>query len=85
MSESKKSLLEAIKETRPLGAGSKCTVTTILAKLDKDDRDGLVEAIADPGIQGTTISRVLKDRGFRLEPKSIQRHRRGECLCGEDQ
>lgn len=78
-----KPLLQAIKESPLQAGGSKCSVKRAFDALDESDREGLREALADGGIQSTTIARVLKDRGLRAESKAIQRHRRGECMCGE--
>lgn len=62
--------------------GPPCTISVILAELDKDDRTALVDALTDPLVAHTTIFRVLTDNGFRVNLNTVQRHRRGECLCG---
>jgi hypothetical protein len=62
--------------------GPPCTISVILAELDKDDRTALIEALTNPLVAHTTIFRVLNHNGFRVNLHTVQRHRRGECLCG---
>ena len=61
--------------------GPPCSISVILAALDKDDRTALVEALTDATIEHTAIRRVLADNGFRVNINTVQRHRRRECLC----
>lgn len=58
-----------------------CGVAVTLNNLDKKDAADLVEAMADPVIMATSISRVLHRRGIVLKPDAIRRHRKGECRC----
>lgn len=60
-----------------------CTVGTILDDVDSDTREGLLKALANPGIKGTLITKALEGRGYRLSSHTLQRHRRGACSCGK--
>ena len=80
--EMKRSLSAQLQEGRQLRKGPPCTISVILAGLDKDDRTALVEALTNPLISHTSIYRVLTGNGFRVNIHTVQRHRRGECLCG---
>lgn len=62
---------------------SSCTVGTILDDVDEETREGLLKALANPGIKGTLITKALEARGFRLSSHTLQRHRRGGCSCGK--
>lgn len=61
-----------------------CNVSVLMKKLGQTDRDGLLAAMEDPGIYGSTIVKVLKDRGFRIGDDSVRRHRRGACSCTDE-
>jgi len=61
--------------------GLPCSVSVALEGLQGEDRKDFEEALADESIYGSTLSRVLKARGFVVPQESIQRHRRGVCAC----
>lgn len=62
-------------------APMKCPVGRALEKLPDSDRRGLVAALADPQIFGTSIEKVLAARGFKIGRDGVQRHRRNVCSC----
>lgn len=63
------------------GTKAMCNVALLLPKLSESDRDAVTKAMADAGIYGSTICKVLKKRGFDISTESMRRHRRGACLC----
>lgn len=61
----------------------RCTIGIALDKLSKADRAEAVEVIAGDA-QGSAIARVLSARtGERISGQTVNRHRRGECSCGD--
>lgn len=62
-------------------SGHPCGVKTVLDQLEGDDAVEFMEAVNDPGITGTSISRAIQNRGLRLNGEVITRHRRKECTC----
>lgn len=60
--------------------GFSCSVCKALDLFDDDDREALAEALADPLIYSTAISRALKAEGHDISEHSVQRHRRGGCV-----
>lgn len=63
-------------------AGPRCTVTTTIERLaGTPEGDELAEAIADPTIPATALSRALRSIGIELNMFPIARHRRGDCAC----
>lgn len=80
----KRDLLAEIQEAEAehYTGGTPCSIKGILDSLEPDDAKALVQAFNDPSIKGTTISKVLKGRGFAAAtPHTVQRHRRGGCAC----
>lgn len=74
-------LLDEIKQAQPQ-VGGRCSVPTLLDSLPKDDRVDVEAALADISIPATVIAKVLANHGHRIGSTSLQRHRRGACLCG---
>jgi hypothetical protein len=77
----KKGLLDEIMEHNRGRAGTVCGVQKLYASLPKDDAKALRQAIADPMVKGTAISKALKARGYHVADGVVTRHRRGECVC----
>lgn len=78
----KDSLAALLEEARTKQSKSElCSVTQTLKLLSPTDRGAFEEALADPTIYGTSISKVLKTKGFDVGAPAIQRHRRGACAC----
>jgi hypothetical protein len=62
--------------------GTPCSIKAIIESLSPDDAKALNEAFNDASIKGTTISKVLRGRGFPgATDHTVQRHRRGACAC----
>ena len=74
-------LLDDMKNARPR-VGGQCSVPGFLASLDETDRADVVAALADPLIAATSIAAILQGKGHRISATTLQRHRRGGCLCG---
>lgn len=74
-------LLDDIKAARPK-VGGRCSIPGFLDSLPAQDRADVVAALADPAIAATAIAKVLQARGHAVSASSLQRHRRGACLCG---
>lgn len=74
------SFLEAVRtaQQRPTPL---CGVGKALAGLTDADRRGLVTALGDNSIFGTSIEKALRQRGFAIGKDGVQRHRRGLCSC----
>lgn len=53
---------------------------TLLESLDDEDRGALEEALAGP-TTGEAIARVLQASGYHMAGATVQRHRRGNCMC----
>lgn len=81
--EAKPGLFSEIKasDTRAFHGGTPCTVKEVLESLEKNDREDLEKALEDRSIMGTSITNVLKRRGFNISAHTVQRHRRGGCSC----
>ena len=56
----------------------KCRSCRLLLELEGDDRAAFSEALGDPEIAATMISKALEGYGVRLSASAITRHRR-EC------
>jgi hypothetical protein len=63
--------------------GPTCTIGLLLAAMDTDDRTTLASWLDDPRTYpGTWIADQLTDEyGQRVGDSTIQRHRKGRCLC----
>lgn len=75
-------LLDEIYEVQAQARPSMCTVKTILETLSPADQEAMQQAFDTPGVQGTSIAKVLKKRGHQISSHTVQRHRRGSCSCG---
>lgn len=54
----------------------------LLDRLTEPDKSELLEALADPGVEHTALSRVLKKRDLLvISGQNVGRHRRGDCQC----
>jgi hypothetical protein len=60
--------------------GPRCTVGAALADMDPGRRKETTAALG-AAYRHATISRVLRDWGYRVGPLAVARHRRRECLC----
>lgn len=62
-------------------SGPRCSLERVYAEMQKPDAEELHDALANPTISASVISRVLKDRGFNVSINVIAHHRRGGCRC----
>ena len=58
-----------------------CRVRTVLDQLDENDRKALEDYLTDENWLAHRLSQALRDRGVRISPNPITRHRRGQCSC----
>ena len=77
----KKGLLDEIMEHNHGRAGTVCGIQKLYDSLPKDDAQALRQAIADPMVKATAISKALKARGYHVADGVVSRHRRKECVC----
>jgi len=61
--------------------GPECGFVEVYRTLQKPDADDLRDALVRPQITSTTIARVLGRHGLKIQPQTVNRHRRGECSC----
>jgi len=77
------SLSEALQNPQKAQNGLPCTVGVLLKGLDSADKEALLAALGDPSVQGTWLARQITENvGVNMKGVTIQRHRRGDCLCG---
>lgn len=62
-------------------AGIPCIVQVVRQKFKGEDLKDFNEILADPTVYSTSITRILKNRGFDVAKDAIGRHRRGDCRC----
>lgn len=61
--------------------GGHCSVGVVLAQMDPETAAEFRAAIDMPELSGEAISSVLRRRGYRVAGQTINRHRRGGCIC----
>lgn len=73
-------------ESRGLSRQNLCAVGLWLAEVDKETADEVRGALANRSFYASVIHRVMKryDVNVQVSQASVLRHRRGECLCGEE-
>jgi len=76
-----KSLFAQFKERSQGRRGPRCTMGLAIEAMNEKDREDTLAALAEPGILGTAISRVLKAHGFDVGADTVNRHRRRVCSC----
>ena len=66
--------------------GSRCSVSALYESVDKGEREALVKAVEDLGVNRTPslgLSQAISAAyGIDVHRASIDRHRRKDCLCG---
>ena len=65
-------------------AGGACGAGVAIAAADKKLAAEIRDALDNPMLPSTAISRALKQRGIMLPATVLRRHRRHECLCDDD-
>lgn len=61
--------------------GMPCSVATLLASLDDNDRAVLESVLADLSIGHATIERTLAAKNMKVGTGTVGKHRRGDCRC----
>lgn len=61
--------------------GPPCRMGVVLAALTPDDRTALQDALDGDGLT-SNIGAALRRHGHDIGDHTINRHRRGICLCG---
>lgn len=74
-------LAEAVNRGSASHPGPKCSITILLAALDKGDAADLLELLAGP-TRTTDIHAGLKELGHPASYYMLGLHRRGQCACG---
>jgi hypothetical protein len=57
-----------------------CTVVRLLAKLNLEDRNTLLEAI-EKGVPTMTLVAALREEGYKIGEPTFNLHRYGKCRC----
>ena len=65
-----------------------CSVGELKDVMEADEWQALVDALANPRINGNDISRALQDSGYNIAGSTLGRHRRrangNGCQCEPD-
>jgi hypothetical protein len=74
-------LADALQHQRARGVrkGPDCRMCVLESTLPKGDLAALLEAMADPNLTGTQISRALRAEGYDISAVVVLRHRKREC------
>lgn len=74
-------LAAALQHQREQGIrkGPDCRVCVIVRMLSGPDQQALADAMADPRLTTSAITRALKSEGHEVSQTSVGRHRKGEC------
>jgi hypothetical protein len=75
----KQSLMDEIKNNRRI-SGKVPLLYQIINKLEKQDKEDLINALNDPTIPTPSICVALEKRGHRISRGSINQYRRGELI-----
>jgi hypothetical protein len=66
--------------------GARCSVASLYEAVDKGEREALVKAVEDLGVNRTPAiglsQAIAAAYGIDVHRASIDRHRRKDCLCG---
>lgn len=73
-------LKDALEANKSSLRGPRCTVCTLIQKLDKADSEALVAALSDETFTHAAICRALQAEGHRILATTIQRHRSRNCI-----
>jgi hypothetical protein len=76
------SVVERARKAQRGRQGPNCGVGIMLATVQPAYRKDVQAAMDDPSIYSTVISEILAQDGINIAYESIQRHRRGRCMCG---
>lgn len=68
-------------QSHTVKAGSICVMRQVLDKMTKEEQAEVTQALDNPDIPGSAITRALKVWGHDIGSSSVYRHRRKECSC----
>ena len=73
------------KKTLP---GNECAMGKLLRELPKHFSDKVKEALLNPSVEGTALTKLLADYGFEMSSNIVRRHRRrmqglDGCKCAK--
>lgn len=77
------SIVERARKAQRGRQGPNCGVGIMLATVQPAYRLDVEQAMADPNIYSTVISEILAQDGIDIAYETIQRHRRGRCMCNK--
>lgn len=61
--------------------GPKCSIRTVLTKLNPEDHTELTQALQTDHIPSAAIARALKAEGHNIGESTVARHRKHGCSC----
>jgi uncharacterized protein (DUF1778 family) len=70
-----------IARAQTVKAGAICVMRQVLDKMTKEEQTEVIQALENPDIPGSAITRALKVWGHDIGSSSVYRHRRKECSC----
>ncbi len=73
-------LLNEIKEHQTQTSGRIPMIIHVIESLNEEDRNDLLEALADKSFSAAGIARALTNRGYKINASAITGYRRGEII-----
>lgn len=75
--------MSLLAEVAALGAPTvvRCPIALLEPVLEHDEVVDLHTLLADAGVPGARLGKVLRARGHEISDNAIVRHRRGVCRC----
>ena len=74
-------LFDEIAEEQKATNPNRCPYRRLREELSDEDFADFAKAVDDPNITTSAITRALKRRGVKADPKGIASHRKGVCAC----
>lgn len=75
------SLRDAFEKTPRKRGGLRCTACVVIDAMPKDDKETMLELLADPTVSVMTIVKACASAGYdQIHEGTLKRHRRGECV-----
>lgn len=77
-------LTDALTATPRVRKGPPCSVAVLLAEMPEAKAEAFAELLARPhaSMPGSFIARAVREEGYYISGETVQRHRRGDCICG---
>lgn len=73
--------MSLLKDLKPPVKVKPCYVAMAAEKLEKEDKQILLEAVLNPEWAIIPLSTALAQRGINLSRTTLERHRKGLCQC----